>query len=86
MQMMKEELLATLRLQCIPNIGDISSRKLIAHCGTPTAVFKEKKESLLKIGGIGTKIIKELYDNKYLTAAENEYSFIQKQRNTMFVF
>lgn len=79
MQMMKEELLATLRLQCIPNIGDISSRKLIAHCGTPTAVFKEKKESLLKIGGIGTKIIKELYDNKYLTAAENEYSFIQKQ-------
>lgn len=72
-----EELISTLRLQCIPNIGDISSRKLIAYCGSPAAVFKEKKEALLKIGGIGTKIIEGLYDSRYLKAAENEYTFIK---------
>jgi DNA processing protein len=77
--MMKEELLAALRLQCIPNIGDISSRKLIAYCGSPIAVFKEKKETLLKIGGIGTMILRGLYDMSYLKEAENEYSFIEKQ-------
>jgi len=72
-----EELISALRLQCIPNIGDISSRKLIAYCGGPTAVFKEKKEALLKIEGIGTKIIEGLYDPRYLKAAETEYSFIK---------
>jgi len=73
-----EELISALRLQCIPNIGDISSRKLITYCGSPAAVFKEKKETLLKIGGIGTKIIEGLYDYRYLKAAENEYYFIEE--------
>lgn len=75
---MEEELISVLRLQCIPNIGDISSRKLIAHCGSPTAVFREKKKTLLKIGGIGTKILEGLYNSRYLKAAENEYSFIKE--------
>ncbi len=82
---MMEELISALRLQCIPNIGDISSRKLIAYCGSPTAVFKEKKEALLKIGGIGTKIIEGLYDSRYLKAAENEYSFI-KEHSIKYVY
>lgn len=73
-----EELISVLRLQSIPHIGDISSRKLIAHCGSPTAVFREKKEVLLKIAGIGTKILEGLYDSRHLKAAENEYSFIKE--------
>ncbi len=77
---MMEELISALRLQCIPNIGDISSRKLITFCGSPAAVFKEKKETLLKIGGIGTKVIEGLYDTRYLRDAENECSFIKEHR------
>jgi DNA processing protein len=84
--MMKEELISALRLQCIPNIGDISSRKLIAHCGSAAAVFKEKKDALLKIGGIGTKIIEGLYDSRYLKAAENEYSFLKEHSITCLYF
>ncbi len=77
---MMEEIISALRLQCIPNIGDISSRKLIAYCGSPAAVFKEKKNTLLRIAGIGTKVIEGLYDSAYLKAAENEYSYLTEHR------
>ena len=48
------QLLYALALQAVPNIGDISAKKLIQHCGSPEAVFKETKANLSKIDGIGT--------------------------------
>ena len=71
-----DELLAILRLQHIPNIGDVLAKKLIAHCGSPSAVFEEKREALLKIDGIGTHTIKYLFNAAHLKAAEAEYSYI----------
>lgn len=32
-----------LALQAVPNIGDITAKKLIQHCGSPEAVFKASK-------------------------------------------
>ncbi len=52
--MTTDELIAVLRLQNIPNIGDVSAKKLIAHCGSPAAIFNDKLQNLLKIDGIGT--------------------------------
>jgi len=40
------ELIAVLRLQRVPNIGDITAKKLIAHCESPGAIFNEKKQNL----------------------------------------
>ena len=40
--MTKDELIAVLRLQNIPHIGDITAKKLITHCGGPIAVFTDK--------------------------------------------
>ena len=40
-----DELTAVLRLQNVPNIGDITAKKLIAHCGGPEAVFSDKLQS-----------------------------------------
>ncbi len=74
----KNELIATLRLQHIPNIGDVTAKKLIAHCGSPLAVFAEKRHHLLKIEGIGTHILKGLHDAEHDEAAASEYEFIQK--------
>ncbi|NNK76503.1 MAG: DNA-protecting protein DprA [Maribacter sp.] len=76
--MTTDELLAVLRLQHIPNIGDVSAKKLIAHCGSPTAIFEDKMQSLLKIDGIGTYTIKGLYDAEHLEAAEKELQYIRK--------
>ncbi|QBA65442.1 DNA-processing protein DprA [Muriicola soli] len=74
--MMKDEIISILRLQCIPNIGEISARKLINYCGSAEGVFKEKKRVLQKIDGIGTKVTQSLYDSRYQLSAEKEYSFV----------
>ena len=75
--MTTDELIAVLRLQNIPNIGDVSAKKLIAHCGSPSAIFKDKFQNLLKIDGIGTFTIKGLHDTEHFEAAEKELKYIQ---------
>ncbi|WP_036381069.1 DNA-processing protein DprA [Muricauda sp. MAR_2010_75] len=77
--MTEPEIIAALRLQAIPNIGDVTAKKLIAHCGSPIAVFEEKKQHLLKIEGIGTFTLNGLFDTAYLDEAEAEYQFICKE-------
>ena len=74
--MTSDQLLFTLALQHVPKIGDIIAKKLINHCGSAEAVFKEKKQNILKIDGIGTTIISGLYDKKHFLVAEQELKFI----------
>lgn len=40
--MTDSELISLLKLQRIPNIGDVTAKKLISHCGNPDAVLKKK--------------------------------------------
>ncbi|MBT8238744.1 MAG: DNA-protecting protein DprA [Croceitalea sp.] len=75
--MTDNELIAILRLQRIPNIGDINAKKLIQRCGNALAIFESKKEHLLKIEGIGTATLKGLYDTIYLEEAQAELRFIK---------
>ena len=72
----EDDLLYTLALQHVPNIGDILAKRLIAHCGTAKAVMQSKKETLLKIDGIGTHTLRNFFDVTHLKAAENEIAFI----------
>ena len=72
------ELLYVLALQHIPNLGDSTAKKLIRHLGSAEAVLKSKKESLLKIDGIGNIKLKGLHDSEHLRAAEAELKFIQE--------
>ncbi|MBU2995929.1 DNA-processing protein DprA [Cellulophaga baltica] len=77
--MIDTELLATLRLQRIPNIGDVTAKKLISHCGSPTTIFEDKLQNLLKIEGIGTFTLKNLFNEKYLKEAEEEFRYIKQE-------
>lgn len=72
------ELIATLRLQHIPNIGSVTAKKLVAYCGSPSAIFEEKKENLQKMDGIGSLKLKHFFDVEHLEAAEKELRFIQE--------
>jgi DNA processing protein len=74
--MATDELIAVLRLQNIPNIGDVSAKKLIARCGSPSAIFNDKLQNLLKIDGIGSYTIKGLHDAEHFEAAEKELQYI----------
>ncbi|WP_343486954.1 DNA-processing protein DprA [Allomuricauda sp. d1] len=76
--MSEQEVIALLRLQRAPHIGDITAKKLLTACGSPTAVFKDKLHHLLKIDGIGKITLKGLYDTQHLEAAEAEYRFIME--------
>ncbi|MCY2686583.1 DNA-processing protein DprA [Salinimicrobium sp. TH3] len=67
-----------LALQHVPNLGDASAKKLIRHTGSAEAVFKEKKSALLKIDGIGSTKLNDLFSSKNLEAAEKELEYIFK--------
>ena len=69
---------AVLRLQRIPNIGDVTAKKLIAHCGSPAAIFEDKRQNLLKIDGIGVFTLTNLQDKRHLEEAESEFVYIKK--------
>ncbi|MDG1731333.1 MAG: DNA-processing protein DprA [Algibacter sp.] len=75
--MTENDLLYTLALQHVPNIGDITAKRLISNCGSAEAVLKEKKQNLLKIDGIGSITISDLFKMHHLKEAENELAFIQ---------
>ncbi|MAE08451.1 MAG: DNA-protecting protein DprA [Bacteroidetes bacterium] len=65
-------------LTLIPGIGDIVGKKLIAYCGGVEAVFKENKNALMKIPGIGSSTVNSIISQKVLHKAESEISFIEK--------
>jgi len=74
-----QEILDLLRLKNIPNLGDITIKKLINHVGSAQGVFKEKEAHLLKIDGISKSKIKSLHDPIHIQNAENELQFVQKE-------
>ncbi|NNK28190.1 MAG: DNA-protecting protein DprA, partial [Flavobacteriaceae bacterium] len=57
--MTDHDLLFALALQNVSKIGDVTAKKLIAHCGSIEAVFKEKKQNLMKIDGIGSIVLSD---------------------------
>lgn len=73
--MTDQDLIYVLALHHVPKIGDLTAKKLISHCGSAEAVLKEKKHNLLKIDGIGTTMLKELFDTSFLKEAEQELQF-----------
>lgn len=84
--MTENDLLYTLALQHVTNIGDITAKRLIGHCGSAEAVLKEKKQNLLKIGGIGNAILKDLFEAYHLIAAEKEIKFIKDNKLKVLYF
>lgn len=76
--MLNEELLYKVAVSLLPGTGDITAKRLIAHCGGAEAVFKEKKSKLLKISGIGTTFINKLKSADVLHIAEAEIVYADK--------
>ncbi len=73
-------------LSFINGIGSINAKKLLAYVGSPEAVFKEKKQNLLKIPGIGEKVAKEVFNKEILKKTEAEINFIEKHTITTYFY
>lgn len=78
--MSDQDLIYVLALQHVPKIGDLSAKKMIGHSGSAEAVLKEKKQNLLKIDGVGTTTLSDLYNPSHLKAAELELQFIKQNQ------
>ena len=84
--MTETDLLNILALQNVAKIGDITAKKLIAHCGSAEAIFKESKKNLLKIDGIGTISISDLFGKYHFEEAEKELMFIKENNINCLYF
>ncbi len=84
--MKNEELLYILALLNTEGIGDVMAKKLIAHFGSAEAIFSQKRQTLLKISGIGNSIISALKDKNSFTRAEQEIEFINENNINYFYF
>jgi len=73
-----KELLYTLALQRVPNLGDTSAKKLLRTVGSAEGIFEEKKSNLLKIDGIGALKLRDLELHQQLPEAEDELNYIQQ--------
>lgn len=84
--MKSEDLLYTLALQHIPNLGDTTAKKLIRHFGDAQSIFKEKKSAIQKLNGIGKIRIKELHQAAHFRAAEAELEYLEKNGISHYYF
>ncbi len=75
--MNQTDLLYILALQNVVNLGDSTAKKLIRKLGSAEAVVKARKETLLKIDGIGNTKLQDLHSPHHLREAEDELRFIE---------
>lgn len=75
---MEEELKYMLALTMIPSIGPQIARKLIAYTGSAASVFREKKNTLRKIPGIGETLAERMVSGNLIRKAEEELDFCSK--------
>ncbi len=73
-------------ISLIPKIGPVLTKRLIAYCGSLEAVFYEKKSKLLKVPGIGEKLIEHIINNNVLELADKEIEFINKNNITTLFY
>jgi len=62
----------------IPKIGPVLTKRLVAYCGNAEHVFREKRQSLSKIPGIGERLASYIVKHRDLATADEEIEFISK--------
>src|SRR5580692_9682496 len=80
--MNNNDLLYKIGLTFIENVGHVTSKVLISYCGSAEAVFKEKKQRLLKIPDIGEITAEAIVNQDILHHAEKEIKFIEQNNIT----
>jgi DNA processing protein len=83
---MTHEHLYKIALTMIPNIGPILAKNLLAYCGSPEEVFKQKKAALAKVPGIGPSRAADVLNADVLQKAEDEIKFADKYNIQVLYF
>lgn len=83
---MDKDLLYKIGLTFIDHVGHVTSKLLISYCGSAEAVFKEKKQNLLKIPDIGGVTAEAIVKQDILHLAEKEIKFIEQNNITALFY
>jgi len=67
-------------LSMVPAIGPIKARILIKHLGSPREILQEKRDTLMKVKGIGMQLANSIKSTRLMNAAEREMEFLLKHR------
>ena len=73
---MTDKLFYQIGLTMINGIGGIHARQLLAAFGDAECIFKEKRQALERVSGIGTLLASEVKRPEVLQRAEKEIAFI----------
>jgi len=65
-------------LSLIPKIGPVKAKKLVSEIGSAEAVFKESKQNLGLISGVGSFFLKDFHPKECLLRAEKELKFMEQ--------
>lgn len=77
----ENELPYQIGLTLLDGIGDVNAKSLLAYCGSPREVFRQKKAHLVKVPGIGELLAGSIIKNRHvLKRAEEEVKFIQRYK------
>ena len=80
--MINDDLKFKIALSLIPKVGHITAKKLVSYVGSYEGVFKESKNKLTKIPGIGNTIADLIVNSDAISKAEEEIIFINENRIT----
>ncbi|HNI43744.1 MAG: DNA-protecting protein DprA [Chitinophagales bacterium] len=79
--MTEQQLLDYLSLLLIPTVGNITVKTLVSYCGSIERVHNTSKSQLLKIPGLGEKMVDTVLEApQYRKRAERELKFIEKNQ------
>jgi DNA processing protein len=75
-----EDLLYKIAVGKIPGMGCKRAKKILAAIGGAEALFKEKKDKLMKVEGIGEAMARKINTSEALELADKELKFIEKYK------
>jgi len=75
---MEQEMLYTIALSMVPQVGPVTARALIKTLGSAETVLKSTERTLQKVNGVGPGLASKIKASQFLKRAEIEIEFIQK--------
>lgn len=73
-----QDFLCKLALSMIDKVGAVTARSLVSYCGSVTAVFQASRRELLKIPGVGPRIVDQILKGDFWRKVEEEAKFMEK--------
>ena len=82
----EDDKICTLALVHTPGVGSVTVRQLISYCGSASNVFQADFRKLIKIPGIGEKVVREILKRDKLDFAEKELLNCEKENANLHFY